>query len=136
MPPLPPPSPLEELIDFEARVETGEATIGEAKRPSTGAIVGVAVVILLLVAGLALLMLLRYCLQKRWVRVTDRVRPRVTAGGREERHPPNEQMNLTLTLTPTQTQALTVAPHRVRDDFVLVPHHRKISWQRDDFVLV
>lgn len=80
-----------------------------------GAIVGVAVVMLMLVAVLAVLMLLRYCLQKRRVRVT------VTAGGREERHPPNEQMN-------------TAAPHR--DDFVLVPHHRKISWQRDDFVLV
>ena len=125
MPPLPPHSPLEELIDFEARVETGEATIGEAKRPSTGAIVGVAVVMLLFVAGLAVLMLLRYCLQKRRVRVTDRVGPRVTAGGREERHPPNEQVN-------------TAAPHnsRPRDDFVLVPLHTKISWQRDDFVLV
>ena len=104
-----------------------------------GAIVGVAVVMLMLVAVLAVLMLLRYCLQKRRVRVTDRVRPRITAGGREERHPdpPNAQMSLTLTLTQTQTQALTAAPHRApRDDFVLVPHHHKISWQRDDFVLV
>ena len=43
-----------------------------------GSIVGVAVVMLMLVAVLAVLMLLRYCLQKRRVRVT------VTAGGREE----------------------------------------------------
>ena len=87
-----------------------------------GAIVNVAVVVLMLVAVLAVLMLLRYCLQKRRVRLTDRVRPRITAGGRdEEKHPPNEQMN-------------TAAPHR--DDFVLVPHHRKIFWQRDDFVLI
>ena len=86
-----------------------------------GAIVNVAVVVLMLVAVLAVLMLLRYCLQKRRVRLTDRVRPRITAGGREEKDPPNEQMN-------------TAAPHR--DDFVLVPHHRKIFWQRDDFVLI
>ena len=86
-----------------------------------GAIVNVAVVMLMLVAVLAVLMLLRYCLQKRRVRVTGRVRPRITAGGREEEQPPNEQMN-------------TAAPHR--DDFVLVPHHRKIYWQRDDFVLI
>merc|ERR1719149_73114 len=51
LPPSPPPSPLEKLIDSEARVETGEATM------STGAIVGVAVAMLFLVAVLAVVML-------------------------------------------------------------------------------
>ena len=52
----PPPAPLEMLIDSDARVERGEATL------STGAIVGVAVAMPFLVAALAaiLAMLLEY----------------------------------------------------------------------------
>jgi len=70
LPPSPPPSPLEKLIDSEARVETGEATM------STGAIVGVAVAMLFLVAVLAVVMLLEYRRQKR------RAASRQTTSGR------------------------------------------------------